>query len=364
MSVKNLFMEDSKTTAESDLDKSKGEVKSEDKDDGVNNILSKKARELAKEDAIYLAVGSIGAILAGLVFPIWGIIFALMIKMLFQTVGYCEDSFSDESFGFPTCSEYYDSIADDIEKRGVRISLAWAGLVLVCYVGNVLTFYGYGKACEGMSKRIRDSAFSALVRQEMAYFDKHSVGSITSRLQDDAAMIHTFSGEPLRTLFINISSLVTGLVVSFFYMWPFALLSIGVIPFMAFATEVEMKTLVGADEGDISKDSQDELSSPGGILVETLLNIRTVASLNLQNQRFLDYCSALMTSEPPSTFNSFKSGCTSGLSMLVQQYVNALQFWWGGYLLVSILYTILHALLYYPQLQCIYIFLVMKVPLS
>ena len=335
-SVRQLFLEDSKgDTDDKPLEaKTDGEVDEKP----VDSNLTKKAREIAMQDAIYLLVGSFGAIMAGLVFPFWGIIFAVMIKMLFQTVEYCEDSFVQEQFGFQTCSEYYDDVGDDIETKSVRAALLWLGLVVLCYVGNVLTFYGYGKASERMNKRIRDSVFSALVRQEMAYFDKQSVGTITSRLQDDTAMIHTFSGEPLRTLFINLASLVTGLVISFVFMWPFALLSIGVIPFMAFATEIEMKTFVGADEGDLSKNEQDELGSPGGILVETLLNIRTVASLNLEKQRYSDYCNALLSSEPSSKLNSFKSGSTSGLSMLVQQYVNALQFWWGGYLLVSVLF--------------------------
>ena len=78
-----------------------------------------------------------------------------------------------------------------------------------------MTFWGFGTASERLNKRVRDSAFSALLRQEVGFFDKRSVGSITSELQDDAAKIHAFSGEPVRSFIIAIASLLTGLALSF-----------------------------------------------------------------------------------------------------------------------------------------------------
>ena len=45
--------------------------------------------------------------------------------------------------------------------------------------------------------------------------DKRSVGSVTSQLQDDAACLHAFSGEPVRSFIIAVSSLITGLTLSF-----------------------------------------------------------------------------------------------------------------------------------------------------
>ena len=79
----------------------------------------------------------------------------------------------------------------------------------------MLTFWGFGTARERLNKRVRDSTFAALLRQEVGFFDKRSVGSITSELQDDAAKIHAFSGEPARSFLIAVASLVTGLVLSF-----------------------------------------------------------------------------------------------------------------------------------------------------
>ena len=74
-------------------------------------------------------------------------------------------------------------------------------------------------ATERMNKRVRDAAFKNLVVQEIGWFDVRTVGSITTQLSDDAALIHSFSGEPIRTMVMNLASVAVGLIVSFTFMW-------------------------------------------------------------------------------------------------------------------------------------------------
>ena len=100
-------------------------------------------------------------------------------------------------------------------------------------------------------------------------------------------------------------------------MWPFALLSIGVIPLMGIATAYEMKRFLGEDEG--GEEVEDGCDSPGGIIVETLLNIRTVSALNLEDQRFKDYTQAIEKSEGNLNYDSAVSGALSGFSVGIQQ---------------------------------------------
>jgi ATP-binding cassette subfamily B (MDR/TAP) protein 1 len=222
-----------------------------------------------------------------------------------------------------------------MRNRSFELAGYWVIVALGCILGNCVTVWGFGMASERLNKRVRDSSFAALIRQEVAFFDKRSVGSITSQLQDDAARIHTFSGEPIRSFLIAISSLASGVVLSLVFMWPFALLAIGCIPLMGFATSLEMKQMLGEDEGSGDAGDQDELHSPGGILVETLLNIRTVAALNLQDQREKDFDRALTEAQPNFIRSCVLAGLTGGISMFIQQWINALQLWFGGWLLFT-----------------------------
>jgi ATP-binding cassette subfamily B (MDR/TAP) protein 1 len=102
-----------------------------------------------------------------------------------------------------------------MQNRSFTLSFFWAVVVCVCVSGNILTFWGFGNASERMNRRVRDSAFHSLVRQEVSFFDQRSVGKITSELQEDATRIQTFTGDPIRSLLIALSSVLTGLILSF-----------------------------------------------------------------------------------------------------------------------------------------------------
>jgi ATP-binding cassette subfamily B (MDR/TAP) protein 1 len=258
-----------------------------------------------------------------------GIMFAHMIKLLFSPLLPCTDGGSVPK-NFDTCAQYVDAFTDDMKKTSYEYGSYWFILVAGCVIGSTVSVYGFGKASERLNKRVRDSAFEALIRQEIAFFDKRSVGSISSQLEDDAARVHTFAGDPIRDLTLALCSILVGVIVSFAAMWPFALVSLGTIPFMAVATSLEMARFLGTDQGT---DNQDELNSPGGIAVETLLNIRTVAALSMENSRYENYVYAVHHFEPTNIWKSLVKGLTTGLGVSIQQWSNALLFWWGGYLL-------------------------------
>jgi len=273
-----------------------------------------------------VAAGFVGAVLAGLFFPAWGVSFAFMTELLYQPVFPCPPTITDEE-----CQLYRDSVANDMQNRSLNIFYGFLGLCFVALVGNIVLFWGFGSASERMNKRVRDSAFNSLLRQEVAWFDVRAPGTITSHLADDAAILHAFAGEPIRTLTLSVASVVVGIVISFVFMWPFALLTLAALPFLAFGAEMEMRTYLGEDQEDDAV-TQDEHSS-GGIVVETLSNMRTVASLTLEGKRADEYDKALHREEQHPIRTNFVKGSMSGLGQFLQMWCFALMFWWGGWLL-------------------------------
>ena len=147
---------------------------------------------------------------------------ALLINLLFTRVEPCHDSYTHGGTT-TTCRQYWDGVADHMKIKSYELAGYWTLIVVGCLIGYTLVFLGFGTASERLNKRIRDKAFTALCRQEIAFFDRRTVGSITSQLQDDAAKIHAFSGQPIRILLINMSSLIAGIVISFVSMWPVSL---------------------------------------------------------------------------------------------------------------------------------------------
>jgi ATP-binding cassette, subfamily B (MDR/TAP), member 1 len=175
-----------------------------------------RARQMAAPDAVYLLLGSFGALMAGSVFPLWGLFFAETIELLFRRVEKCDETTDVLKFGFVSCQDYWDATHDSMQTRSFEVAALWSIAVVSALLGNTLCIWGFGMASERLSKRIRDSAFKALVRQEVSFFDQRSVGNITSQLADDAARIQTFSGEPIRSLLIAMASVLTGVVLSFY----------------------------------------------------------------------------------------------------------------------------------------------------
>lgn len=267
--------------------------------------------------------------MAGSIFPCWGLLFAETITVLYNPTFNCTPEFL-AVYGVETCQDYWDAEGERLRQRSFELSAYWIILVCVCCGGNVLAFWGFGHASERMNRRVRDDAFYALVRQEVSFFDKRSVGKITSELQEDATRIQTFTGQPIRSLVIAASSMGIGLVLSFYYMWEFAILAILCVPVMGLATSLEMKQMFGEDD---RVEGEEESSSPGGIIVETLLNIGTVSALTMEEERYSDYRDAMKNSDENCVRDGLREGVLAGLSMFIQQWINAVQIYFGGWLL-------------------------------
>lgn len=67
-------------------------------------------------------------------------------------------------------------------------------------------------------------------------------------------------------------------------------MTLAILPFMAFGAESEMEMYYGADQ---EAEEEAAAGSPGAIVSESLSNIRTVASLSLENNRSMTYGRAL-----------------------------------------------------------------------
>ena len=144
----------------------------------------------------------------------------LSTELFYQVTLNCDEQIEGGvPFGFDTCQEYWDSTADDMRDLSFQTIYLLIVLIGFSMVGYIMMFQGFGIATERINKRVRDTTFIALIRQEVGWYDVRSVAEITSQLADDAAMIHSFSGEPIRTFMMTAASVGAGLVVSFVFMW-------------------------------------------------------------------------------------------------------------------------------------------------
>jgi ATP-binding cassette subfamily B (MDR/TAP) protein 1 len=106
-----------------------------------------------------------------------------------------------------------------MRERSFQIFFGLLGVIGSTMLGFVTMFWGFGHASERMNKRVRDAVFANILRQEVAWFDAMPPATLISRLSDDAAMLHSFVGEPIRTLVASLASVLVAIIVAFVYMW-------------------------------------------------------------------------------------------------------------------------------------------------
>jgi len=234
-----------------------------------------------------------------------------------------------------------------MQTDSFQIAIFWGLNALCALIGNMIAFTGFGFAGERLIKRLRDSTFVSLVRQEVAFFDKRRIETLTSQLQNDTALLHHLVGEPIRSFTIALAAVFLGLAISLYvssprnfldflfhltliyvrkFMWPFGLMSLTFLPLVGFARILNARQRFGTDEGCIK-------SRSGGAILETLGSMKTIFSLTLEEQKLKEFQDFLEEKESDNIRQVLTMGMIEGYQGGIGRWVNAVQFGWGGWLL-------------------------------
>ncbi|KAJ4759793.1 ABC transporter B family member 13 [Rhynchospora pubera] len=251
-------------------------------------------------------LGSIGAIIAGAEGPL----FALGITRVL--------------------SVFYTHNAHHIKNELRTISLIFIGAALITVPVYVLQHYYYTLIGEKLTNRVRRQMFSALLRNEIGWFDQdqNSPGSLTSSLAVDATLVRSIFSERMSTVIQNMSLAVTAFAISFFFSWRLALVVVSTFPVLIGASIAEHLFLTGFGGNYTSNYAQ-----ATAIAREAINNIRTVQALNAQQQITSHFCETLEKPNEAAFLRGHIAGMGYGLSQFFAYCSYALGLWYASVLI-------------------------------
>lgn len=188
----------------------------------------------------------------------------------------------------------------------------------------------FAYSSEKMIYRARTAAFRALLRQDIAFFDReeNSTGALTTSLSAEIKHLTGISGVTLGTLLIVTVNLIASLTVALIMGWKLALVCISAVPVLLACGFLRV-WLLDKLQTRAKKAYQASASSA----CEAASAIRTVASLTMETEVLASYRKQLQAQLRADIIPIIKSSVLYGASQALPFFCMALGFWYGGRLL-------------------------------
>ncbi|KAK0066802.1 ATP-dependent translocase ABCB1 isoform X7 [Biomphalaria pfeifferi] len=221
--------------------------------------------------------------------------------------------------------------SEDEQEYWIRIySLILVGLGVISLITFFLQGYMFGRSGEALTRRLREMTFKAMLKQDIGWFDDHknSVGALTTRLATDASLVQGVTGVRLATFLMGFSNMGVAIIISFIYGWQLTLLILGFMPFIVLGGMMEVMLLAGQ-----AGKNKEALEESGKVAVESIENIRTVASLSKEWAFYILYKDKLGRPHKQAIRKAVLVGLTYAFSQAIIYFVYAAAFVLGAYLI-------------------------------
>ncbi|KAJ3172722.1 ATP-binding cassette, sub-B (MDR TAP), member 4 [Geranomyces variabilis] len=224
-----------------------------------------------------------------------------------------------------------DRDPSEMTRKANQWALGFLILAIGAFIAQTLQIGLLRIAGDKLTTRLRIQSFTALVQQEIGYFDddKNSTGALTARLAEDATLVQGLTGQTFAQIVSLISNFAVGLSIAFAKSWQLTLVVLACVPLVGVGGFMQLKSLTGA--GEKAKSAYRDANSTAN---EALEQVRTVQTLT-QEGAFLSQYSTLIEIPHKVVINgAFVSaiGFAGAESSIFLTY--AVAFWYGSRLIL------------------------------
>ncbi|OIW13445.1 hypothetical protein TanjilG_05335 [Lupinus angustifolius] len=262
----------------------------------------KRLVSLNKPEIPMLLIGCVAAIVNGAVFPVFGLLISVAIKIFYEP--------------FP-----------ELKKDSKFWSIMFVIVGLASLVANPARAYFFSVAGNKLIQRIRLICFEKVVSMEVGWFDEpeNSSGAIGARLSADAASVRALVGDALGLMVENIATALVGLIIAFNASWQLALIITFMIPLIGANAYIQMKFMNG-----FSADAKMIYEEASQVANDAVGSIRTVASFCAEKKIMELYREKCEGPKKTGIRQGLISGIGFGASYCILFCVNATCFYAGA----------------------------------
>ncbi|MCO5550954.1 hypothetical protein L7F22_004449 [Adiantum nelumboides] len=259
-------------------------------------------------DVVLMLVGSVGGAVNGVSMPLIALLFGQLV----------------DAFGKNNNSE---ETLDDVTR--VRIFTTF--FFPMERVREFMQVTCWMIAGERQAARIRGLYLKAILRQDVAFFDKESAtGEVVGRMSGDTILIQDAIGEKVGKVIQLVSTFIGGFAVAFAKGWKLTLMMLVTIPPMVVVGAVVMTVISKA-----TSRGQNAYAEAGDVVEQALGAMRTVAAFVGEKKSIEAYRRKLKIAYAASIRQGIASGFGLGAFMLIMFSSYSLAFWYGAKLIVN-----------------------------
>lgn len=260
--------------------------------------------ELSLAEWLYAVLGSTGAAIFGSFNPLLAYVIALVV-----TAYYRED---------------HHHLRQEVNKWCLIITCM--GIVTV--VANFLQHFYFGIMGEKMTERVRRMMFSAMLRNEVGWFDEedNSADTLSMRLANDATFVRAAFSNRLSIFIQDSAAVAVAVVIGMFLHWRLALVALATLPILTVSAIAQKLWLAG-----FSKGIQEMHRKASLVLEDAVRNIYTVVAFCAGNKVMELYRWQLHKIFKQSFLQGMAIGFGFGFSQFLLFGCNALLLWYTRY---------------------------------
>uniref|UniRef100_A0ACD5V8Z7 Uncharacterized protein n=1 Tax=Avena sativa TaxID=4498 RepID=A0ACD5V8Z7_AVESA len=260
-----------------------------------------------RTDAALMAVGVVTAVASGMAQPIMTFVLGDVINA-FSSAG----------------------SSPDMVHRVTKVIINFVYLGIGAGVASALHVSCWAITGERQAARIRAQYLKAILRQDIAFFDKEmSTGQVVERMCGDTFLIQDAIGEKVGKYIQLLSTFLGGFIIAFVRGWLLALVMLSSIPPVDVAG-----VIVSRMTANLSTRMQAKYGDAGDIVEQTIGTIRTVVSFSGEKQAITTYNKFIR-----KAYECLREGVVTGLgvgsAMATLFCCYGLAVWYGAKLIVS-----------------------------